>query len=135
MFFFLKDNIKNISCDETASNDMATSNDMGASSKRTDMDEMDTSPTIKTHSEGSYCMHNIISTVWERGPYIVLHKFIYQFLSLLEKPIYIDIDSHTSKQESATSFLVHGVDLHMDDISTLEQKVMMNDSIVKVLLE
>jgi hypothetical protein len=118
---------------------MATSNDVGAISKRTDMDEMDTSPTIKTHSEGSYCMHDIISTVWERGPYIVLHKFIYQFLSLLEKPIYIDIASplcsHTSKQESATSFLVHGVDLHMDDISTLEQKVMMNDSIVKVLLE
>ncbi|CAB4005783.1 Carboxypeptidase D [Paramuricea clavata] len=97
------DNIKNISCDETASNDMATSNDMGATSKRTDVNEMDMSPTIKTHSE--------------------------------EKPIHIDIDSHTSKQESATSFLVYGVDLHMDDISTLEQKVMMNDSIVKVLLE
>ncbi|CAB3988835.1 Carboxypeptidase D [Paramuricea clavata] len=108
------DNIKNISCDETASNNMATSNDMGASSKRTDVDEMDISPTIKTHSEGSYCMHNIISTVWERGPYSTPQIYL---------------------QESATSFLVRGVDLHMDDISTLEQKVMMNDSIVKVLLE
>jgi hypothetical protein len=84
---------------------LATSNGMVASSKvkptdnkGTNVDEMDISPTITTHSEGRYCMHNTISTIQERGPYTVLHTFIYQFLSLLEKPIDIDFDSHTYKQ-------------------------------------
>jgi hypothetical protein len=64
---------------------LATSNGMAASSKvkptdnkGTNVDEMDISPTITTHPEGRYFMHNTISTVQERGPYTVLHTFIYQ---------------------------------------------------------
>lgn len=64
----------------------------------------------------------------------LLHVCKHATLSfILEKVAIVNLETSTP-QESTTSLSVHGVDLYEYDINTLDEKVMMNDNIVKVLL-